>query len=691
MVQGSTRILLVEDNPLDVRIIKEILPRGGESSFELTHADRLSKGIEILAAGGIDVVLLDLNLPDSRGLDTFDTVLAQGMKVPIVIISGVGDETVALEALKRGAQDYLVKGELSTHIISRSIRYAIERKQIEEELKKAREELEQRVADRTAELAVLNEELKKEIVEKQRAEQVLRESEEKWRNLFENSIEAVFTLDLSGKITSVNRAGQDLTGYTRDEMTGKNALRFVKPVERRFTRGLFLNLFETGEPIATLTYTLVTKDGQERTVEGYVNVIKKDNKTIGFQGTLRDITDKLRLEGQIAQTQKMEAVAALAGGMAHNFNNILVGIMGYAEYLLAKRDEGDPDYKALSTIYEGAVRASELTRQLLNTARGGQYHPRTLNLNDVIKKFLPLIQGTFNKSIEIRTNLAADLYQIEGDVGQLEQCLLNLAINARDAMGSEGVLTIETKNRHLDARFVRDHMGVGEGDYVVLSVSDTGHGIPATIQGRIFEPFFTTKESKGGTGMGLCSVYGIVKNHRGVITVTSEVKKGATFTIYLPVAKEKAQGVPLSELKNEKGKNELILLIDDELIVREMWSDFLKTLGYRVITAQDGKEGVAIVEQNRDGIDLVILDLIMPRLGGRETLEKIREIKPDVKVIITSGYSEYERARDLFGEKTIGFIPKPSQLREISEKVREALDKKAEKAKKPTPRRNGTR
>jgi CheY-like chemotaxis protein len=244
-------------------------------------------------------------------------------------------------------------------------------------------------------------------------------------------------------------------------------------------------------------------------------------------------------------------------------------------------------------------------------------------------------------------------------------------------MSADGVLTFKTKNQHLDERFARDHLDAGQGDHVVLSVSDTGHGISPQIQGRIFEPFFTTKEDKGGTGMGLCSVYGIVKNHKGFITVASDVGKGATFTLYFPTASRKIEEAQWPVLKKRKGKrNELILLIDDEPVVREMWGDFLNTLGYRVITARDGKEGIAVFEQNQDEIDLVILDLIMPRLGGKETLIKIKEIKPDIKVIITSGFTEYEKMSEMLGKKTVGFIPKPSQLGEISLKIEEVLHKK---------------
>ncbi len=676
MVERPIQVLLIEDNPFDVRIIQDILSQAEGAPFEITAASRLSEGLDHLNTGGFDVLLLDLNLPDKKGLSSLGKILSIDKKIPIIIISGIGDEETALEALKKGAQDYFVKGNLSGHVVTRSIRYAIERSRIEEELKRAREGLELRVIERTAQLARLNEELKRENIDRTRAEEVMRESEEKWRNLFENSIEAVFTMNLKGRITSANEAAQTLTGYSRDELIGKSSLAFIRRDVRRFLREAMVHLFRSEQPIVNITYAIVTKDGRERAVEGYINVIKKDTKTVGFVGALRDVTDNKRLAEQLVQVQKMEAVASLAGGMAHNFNNILVGIMGYAEYLLAKKDRADPDYRALSTIHEGTLRASELTRQLLSTARTGQFNPNRINLNDVVRKTLPLIQGTFSKSIQIKTELAADLDLLEGDPGQLEQSLLNLCINARDAMPSGGLLAIVTKNQRLDKAFVRDHIEAGEGDYIALSVSDTGDGIPSSIRNRIFEPFFTTKEGKGGTGMGLCSVYGIVKNHKGVITVDSELGKGSTFTLYFPSSSKKEEGSLVSQRKMRKGGNELILLIDDEPVVRDMWGDFLHMLGYRVITARDGKEGIALVEQKHDEIDLVILDLIMPRLGGRETLVKIRDIKPDVKVIITSGYTEYEKVRELLGEKTVGFIPKPSRLEEISQKIREVLQEK---------------
>jgi two-component system cell cycle sensor histidine kinase/response regulator CckA len=678
MVERPIRVLLIEDNPFDVRIIQDILSQAEGTPFEITAAARLSEGLNHLNTGGFDVLLLDLNLPDQKGLSSLGKILSIDKKLPIIIISGIGDEKTALDALKKGAQDYFVKGNLDGRVVTRSIRYAIERNRIEEELKRAREELELRVKERTAQLVRLNEELKKENIDRTRAEDVMRESEEKWRNLFENSIEAVFTMNLKGRIASANDAALALTEYSREELIGKSSLVFIRHDVRRFLREAMVHLYRTDQPIVNLAYAIITKSGRERAVEGYINVIKKENRTVGFVGTLRDITDKKRLAEQLLQVQKMEAVASLAGGMAHNFNNILVGIMGYAEYLLSKKDADDPDYKALSIIHEGTHRASELTRQLLSSARTGQFNPEKINLNDVVRKALPLIQGTFTKSIEIKTELAADLDPVEGDAGQLEQSLLNLCINARDAMPSGGLIAIETKNQRLDEAFVKDHIEAGEGDYIVVSVSDTGNGIPPSVRGRIFEPFFTTKEERGGTGMGLCSVYGIVKNHKGMITVASEVKKGSAFTLYFPSARKKGDGSLLSRGKKIKGESELILLIDDEPVVREMWGDFLNMLGYRVITARDGKEGVALVEQRRDEIDLVILDLIMPRLGGRETLVKIREIKPDIKVIITSGYTEYEKVKEMLGEKTVGFIPKPSRLEEISHKIREVLQEKGD-------------
>jgi two-component system cell cycle sensor histidine kinase/response regulator CckA len=405
----------------------------------------------------------------------------------------------------------------------------------------------------------------------------------------------------------------------------------------------------------------------------------RHGNVIGFHGSIEDISEKKRLEQQVIRTQRMEALSALAGGIAHNFNNILVGIMGYSEYLLSKKEPDDRDYRALKTIHEGALRASELTRQLLSTTRGERHSPTKMNLNDVVEKVLPLVAGTFDTTIEIETHLARDLMLIEGDPGQWEQSLLNLCINARDAMPTGGRLVIETENKVLDEDFAKTHLGARVGSHVILSVTDTGVGIAPEIKDRIFEPFFTTKAKSGGTGMGLSTVWGIVKDHRGHITVYSEPGAGTTFRICIP-ALEGSMNAPESadEIEDSSG-SETILLVDDEATVREIWGDFLREKGYRVITAENGKEGIDAFCRHRGEVDLIIVDFVMPGLGGEKTAQKIREIEPRAKVLFTSGYSKNGPIGEYLNGGTDPFIQKPVPLKELGNKVREILNKKGER------------
>lgn len=386
-----------------------------------------------------------------------------------------------------------------------------------------------------------------------------------------------------------------------------------------------------------------------------------------------DITERKNLEKQLLQSQKMEAIGQLAGGIAHDFNNILTGITGYTTLMRMKISEDHPFSQGLSVIEQSAWRAAELTKQLLGFARGGKYDVREIDLRQVVHNVINIIRETFDRAIAIKTKLAEDIWVFEGDPGQMEQILMNLCLNARDAMPLGGTLLIELTNITLNEYYVRHHLEAAPGDYVLLTVSDTGTGIPSEIQGKIFEPFFTTKEFGKGTGMGLATVYGIIKNHHGYIRVYSETGKGTCFKIYLPAikknipkeAKSVEEIIPLGE--------ETILLVDDEETIRDLGKTFLEDLGYEVILARDGEEACAIFAQKSDGIDLVLLDMIMPRMGGKETYAKLKELREDVRVLLTSGYSINGQVQEILREGIQGFVQKPFNFKQLAHSVRQAL------------------
>ncbi len=509
--------------------------------------------------------------------------------------------------------------------------------------------------------------------------QRLKRSGEQHRLLVESSHDGIMVIR-GAKMTFFNRKMLQLLGYEESELVDRPFADVIHPEDRQLVMTNYARRIGGEDSPTRYEFRIVTKDSNLLFVE--INVVlsewEGEKASVCF---IRDITDRriaenerALLQDQLLSAQKMEAIGTLAGGIAHNFNNILVGIMGYSEYLLTKKDKNDPDYKAIKTIHEGSVKASDLTRQLLNIARGGEFKRVRLSLNDVITRVLPLISGTFNKSIEIQTVLDPNPVIMEGDVGQIEQSLLNICINARDAMPEGGRLVIETYTRRLDNDFVKLHLGAKVGNYVVLSITDTGIGMPPHIKDRIFEPFFTTKKHAGGTGMGLATVWGIVKNHRGIVSVYTEPGSGTTFRLFFPAIGKEAQEADIERDEILPGKGETLLLVDDEPIIREMWGEILEEVGYRVLCAGNGDEALSTLEDHQGMLDLIILDLVMPHMGGKETFIKIRRRFPGVKVLVSSGYSENGEAREMIENGADGFIQKPYQIRMITAKIREILE-----------------
>jgi len=407
----------------------------------------------------------------------------------------------------------------------------------------------------------------------------------------------------------------------------------------------------------------------------------KAGKTIGVFIIARDITERKKaeedrkiLEEQLFQAQKMESIGRLAGGIAHDFSNILAVILGYADLLKIKFDDiTTSEGQAVDKILKNARRSKELIGQLLGFARRGRYNPMPLAINTLIKDTVEVSEKIFEKKIEVKYELDNDIKIIKGDRNQLDQVLTNLIINAKDAMPQGGELIIKTENVHLDEEYTQKYPDLKPGKYVKISVTDTGIGMPKNVTDRIFEPFFTTKGSGEGTGLGLATVYGIIKNHQGHITVDSESGKGTTFTIYLPVSERRVleENTAATVIKGD----ETILIVDDEEDVRGMLSKQLTPLGYKVLFASDGLEAIKIFKQQKHKIDLILLDMIMPGMAGKETYQKLREISPGVKVLIMSGFSLNSSDKEMLSDRTMGFIQKPFELYELSNIIRKILRK----------------
>lgn len=514
------------------------------------------------------------------------------------------------------------------------------------------------------------------ITTRKRAEEALQKSEEKYRDLFEKSLDSICIVDTNGRYLEVNEATEKLFGYSREEFLTMKLSDLVHPDDRENSQLHIEKLKETGF-YENYEGRVITKGGNIRHIEVNANAIYENGKMVGSRDIIRDITErkkseaqKKKLEEQLLQSQKMESIGRLAGGIAHDFNNILTGIMGYAELLKLKfEDTGSYEGKAADVIFRGAERAGRLTQQLLGFARVGRFNPEPLNINDEIVDTVRVMEKIFDKNINVEYNLSDHINNIEADKNQLDQVLTNIMINAKDAMPAGGDLICTTGNAYLDEKAVREVPDLQPGNYVKTTISDTGSGIPDSIIDKIFEPFFTTKGK--GTGLGLATVYGIVKNHRGHITVESGHKKGTTFSIYLPVTTEK-----VSQVKDEETSirgSSTVLIVDDEESVRDLTNEMLNGLGYRTFLAENGKEAVEIYKNHKDEIDLVILDMVMPEMAGSETNLRLREIDPEVRVMLSSGYSQEGKAKDILKDGALGFIQKPFRMQVLSEKISWAL------------------
>jgi PAS domain S-box-containing protein len=628
-MRAPLRVLIIEDSEDDAVLVERQLRDGGYDPT-VERVDTPEGVTAALDGKTWDAVIADYRLPRFDALGALTILRERGLDLPFLVVSGSIGEDIAVAAMKAGAHDYIMKDNLARLVPA-----------IERELREA--------AGRR---------------ERRRAEEQLHASEARCRILFENAHDAIGVWDESGKLIDANQAYCDLLGYSREELLGGG----VPPDGGETLPDLLGRLREAG----TLRgeFPVLHRDGSQRIAD--VNGMRVAPGL--YMSILRDTTERKALERQLQQAQRVESIGTLAGGIAHDFNNTLTGISGFADLALMHLSPAHPLWQDLQRIRKQAEHAATLTRQLLAFSRRQILERKHVDLNEIVAETQAFLRRVIGEHIDLTLAPAPKLDTAYVDPVQVEQVLMNLCVNARDAMPDGGRLTIETANVRLDDAFVRAHPWARPGDYVRISVSDTGVGMDEQTLLRIFDPFFTTKEPGKGTGLGLAMVYGIVKQHEGLIHVYSEPGRGSTFKVYFRAVSADAERIERPADEAPGRGNETILVAEDDEMVRELVVRTLEGQGYEVLAAADGEEAVRAFGERSDGIALAILDAVMPKMGGREAYEALRGRKPALKFLVVSGYSVNSIDERFIREAGLQFLQKPFSPTELARRVRELLD-----------------
>lgn len=629
-------ILVVDDDAALADNLADILEDEG---YRLISANTCAEALTLASRHNPQVALLDLKLPDDSGINLLAKLKQAHPDCICTLMTAFADLESAVNALEKGAFHYLQKPVRPVELIN-LLQRIFETVQIREE--------------------------------KQQAEERLKESEKRFRTIFESAQDAIYIKDDDLNYTLVNPAmarlyglqSGDFIGRTDEQIIGDHLDPAVKETELRVLKGEII------------------EEEEQRWISGKKRIFHSikvplatgAGKVVGLCGFGRDLTTTKQLEAQLLHAQKMEAIGILAGGISHDFNNLLQAILGYTQMLLADRPQEHADFAKLREIEKAAKRATGLTRQLLTFGRKVELNPRPLDINQVIRQMEALLKRTIPKMIAIDLRLADPIHPVNADIGQLEQVLLNIAINAKDAMPDGGKLIFATTNANPDDNFRKVNLNGVTGPYVLLTITDTGHGMAEEILEHIFDPFFTTKQPGKGTGLGLAIAYSIIKNHQGHLACSSRPHMGTTFSIYLPVIDAIAQEETAAmEEPIRQGGGETLLVVDDEPFLRDLAKDMLSKNGYTILTAGSGEEGLCIYADHKNAIALIILDLIMPGMGGKQCMTEILKLDPAAKVLISSGYTMDDPKRDATLSKARGYIPKPYNFREMLRTIREVI------------------
>ena len=513
-----------------------------------------------------------------------------------------------------------------------------------------------------------------DVTERRRAEEGLRQSEERFRALIENATDLLVVFDEQAAITLVSPAVREALGWTPQEMLGRRGRDFIHPEDQPEAARVLAEVIRSPPRAVRATTRLRHKDGSWRVVESSLRSLLHVPAVRGVVFNGRDVTEQRQLEERFLQAQNLESVGRLAGGVAHDFNNLLVAILGYAAFLEEGIRAGKPSLEDLAEIRSAGERARDLTRQLLAVARRQVLQPKVMDLNEVLRDAEKLLRRVLGEDVDLAIAPAADLWRVKADPSQIQQVVLNLAVNARDAMPQGGKLTLETANAVLDERYAAEHPEVAPGRYALLAVSDSGVGMSPEAKAHLFEPFFTTKPVGEGTGLGLATVYGIVRQAGGHVWVHSEAGQGTSFEIYLPRTEEvEGRPEPRPARRDRRG-SETVLVVEDEPAVRELAARALAAAGYRVLQAPSGREALEEAERAAGTVHLLVTDVVMPDMSGQKLADALQQVRPDTRVLYMSGYTEDAIVHHGVLDAGVHFLAKPFTPNAIQEKVREVLD-----------------